>query len=136
MGLVESIANAIAQMESGGNPNAISYRQNNPGNLRAWGSNPVVNGYASFPTMEAGWQALYSQIQTNINRGLTLNEFFGGKPGVYGGYAPSGDSNTPGSYAAYVAGAAGISPDVPLNGVSPGNPTRPRRPRRRPGVST
>ena len=98
--LVSAIAQSIAAVESGGNPNSLSYRNNNPGNLRSWGSNPIVNGYAKFPSMVDGWNALYSQIQTNINRGLTLNEFFAGKPGVYAGYAPSGDSNTPLAYAA------------------------------------
>ncbi len=124
--LVSGIAQSIAAVESGGNTNALSYRNNNPGNLRSWGSNPIVNGYAKFPTMQDGWSALYQQIQLNINRGLTLNEFFAGKPGVYAGYAPSADSNTPLSYAARVGSDVGIPVDVPLNALgSPPNPQQP-----------
>jgi hypothetical protein len=126
MSLVDSIAQSIAAVESGGNPNALSYRNNNPGNLRSWGSNPIVSGYVKFPTLQDGWNALYQQINLNINRGLTLNEFFAGKPGVYGGYAPSGDSNTPLAYAARVGSDVGIPVDVPLNAL--GSPPDPHKP--------
>jgi hypothetical protein len=119
MSLVEAIAQSIAAVESGGNPNALSYRNNNPGNLRSWGSNPVVSGYAKFPDIQSGWNALYSQINTNIGRGLTLNDFFAGKPGVYGGYAPSGDSNSPLAYAQRVGSDVGIPVDVPLSLIDP-----------------
>jgi hypothetical protein len=118
MSLTDSIAQSIASVESGGNPNALSYRNNNPGNLRSWGSNPIVNGYAQFPTLQAGWDALYSQINLNISRGLTLVEFFAGKPGVYAGFAPGGSGgNDPQSYAAFVAGQVGIDPNTPLNAL-------------------
>jgi hypothetical protein len=126
--LVSGIAQSIAAVESGGNPNALSYRNNNPGNLRSWGSNPIINGYAHFQSMTDGWNALYSQIQLNINRGLTLNEFFAGKPGVYPGYAPSGDSNSPLAYAARVGSDVGIPVDVPLNTLTLGSPPDPRQP--------
>lgn len=119
--LVVGIANAIAQMESGGSSTALSYRNNNPGNLVTWGSNPIVNGFAQFPTLAAGWQALYSQIETNIGRGLTLNQFFAGEPGVYAGYASAGSSasNNPAAYASFVAGQVGIDPNTPLNQIDP-----------------
>ncbi len=125
MSLIESIAQAIGQMEGYFKPGTIAQRQNNPGNLRSWGDTPIVNGYASFPTPEAGWQALYAQVSKNIDRGLSLQEFFGGKSGVYGGYAPSADQNDPRGYAQYVAGQIGIDARTPLNtlGDSPGNPT-------------
>jgi hypothetical protein len=128
MSLVDSIAQSIAAVESGGNPNALSYRNNNPGNLRSWGSNPIVNGYAKFPTLQDGWNALYSQINLNISRGLTLNEFFAGKPGVYDGYAPSADKNKPYAYAARVGSDAGIPVDVPLSSLVLGSPPDPRKP--------
>ena len=128
MGLTELIAQAIAQMEGFFKPGgSIAARNNNPGNLRSWGSNPVVDGYAKFPTLQAGWDALRAQVDKNIGRGLTLQEFFGGKPGVYPGYAPAVDRNDPGNYANFVATQAGISPTIALNtiGDSPGNPTKP-----------
>jgi len=125
--LIDSLALAIARMEgyldaSGAvKSGTIAYRNNNPGNLRSWGSNPVVGGYASFPTASAGWVALKRQIELNIGRGLTLEEFFGGKPGVYGGYAPSGDNNDPNGYARNVAGWTGIPLGKPLNTVGAGS---------------
>ena len=88
MSVIDDIADAIARQEGTGCGN-----NNNPGNLRTWGSLPTSRGFAVFPTCEAGWAALRQQVQRNINRGLTLEEFFGGKPGVYPGYAPAADSN-------------------------------------------
>jgi len=121
--LIDSLALAIARMEgyldaSGAiKSGTIAYRNNNPGNLRSWGSNPVVGGYASFPTASAGWVALKRQIELNIGRGLTLEEFFGGKAGVYDGYAPRADSNDPTRYARNVAQWTGIPLGQPLNQV-------------------
>jgi hypothetical protein len=124
MSLTESIAQAIAKQEGFYTPGTIAQRQNNPGNLRSWGSNPIVSGYAKFATVQDGWNALYSQIQTNIDRGLTLNEFFAGKPGVYPGYSPSSDNNRPIAYAAFVGSQAGIPVDVPLNSLTGGGPNQ------------
>jgi hypothetical protein len=115
--LVGGLAAAIARYESGGNPNALNFRNNNPGNLRSWGSTPVVGGFAQFSSPEAGAAALQAQITKNINRGLSLNEFFGGGKG-YVGYAPSGDKNNPAAYAAWVAKQLGIDPNTPLNQIA------------------
>lgn len=114
MELIDSLAQSIATMEGFFKPNTIAQRNNNPGNLRRWGANPVQNGYAVFNTPEEGWAALRKQIQLNVNRGLTLEEFFGGKTGVYPGYAPSADSNDPANYARFVAGRAGIAVNQPI----------------------
>ena len=83
MNLVDPIAQAIATMEGFFKAGSLAARNNNPGNLRSWGANPIVNGYAQFKSAEEGWAALKTQVQKNINRGLNLNEFFAGKPGVY-----------------------------------------------------
>jgi hypothetical protein len=117
--LVLAIAQAIVQKEGFNTPGTIAQRQNNPGNLRSWGSNPIVSGYAKFATVQDGWNALYSQIQTNIGRNLTLNEFFAGKPGVYAGYSPSADNNQPVAYAAFVGSQVGIPVDTPLSQIDP-----------------
>lgn len=117
MNLIDAIAQAIATMEGFYKPGSLAARNNNPGNLRSWGANPIVNGYAAFPTVEAGWAALKAQIQKNISRGLNLAEFFGGKPGVYGGYAPAADKNDPANYARFVAGRVGIDVNTPLASI-------------------
>lgn len=120
MSLVDDLAGAIARFEGFFQTDSVAQRNNNPGNLRSWGDLPRRDGYAVFPTVEAGWQALRQQIRLNVSRGLNLLEFFGGKPGVYGGYAPAADQNQPGAYAAYVAERAGLPLDVPLDQLGAG----------------
>ncbi len=112
--LVARIAVAISEMEGYPRPGSVSQRQNNPGNLRSWGATPQVGGYCQFATPADGWTALRRQIAKNIGRGLTLVEFFGGKPKVYPGYAPSADANDPKHYAEFVGKRVGIPVDVPL----------------------
>lgn len=129
MDLIGLIAEAIARMEGFYKPGSLAQRNNNPGNLRSWGSNPIVNGYAQFPTVEAGWAALRRQVELNIGRGLTLEEFFAGKAGVYGGYAPSADKNDPANYARFVSSQTGIPLSIPISqagrGSSPANSGNP-----------
>lgn len=118
--MVDDIAQAIYRME-GNASTSIATRNNNPGNLRSGtGQTGTNGGYAVFPDMATGWNALYHQIDLNISRGLTLYEFFGGKAGVYAGYAPSADSNDPINYANFVAAQVGIDPNVPLNQLASG----------------
>lgn len=112
--LVMRISVAISEMEGFNVPNSRAQRNNNPGNLRSWKGVPVEGGYANFPTAAEGWNALRSQVRRNVGRGLTLYEFFGGKPNVYAGYAPAADNNKPRHYAEYVAKRVGIPADVPL----------------------
>lgn len=84
---------------------STAQRNNNPGNIRSWGTRPVVSGYAQFPSAEEGFKALRSQVDRNVKRGLSFKEFFAGKPNVYGGFAPAADSNHPVQYATFVAAA-------------------------------
>lgn len=138
-GLVERIAIAISEMEGFNKPGSRAQRQNNPGNLRSWGKTPVLEGFANFPTPAEGWSALRKQVWRNVDRGLTLYEFFGGKritdtltvthPDgtveevykktrvVYAGYAPDADGNRSRHYAEFVARRAEIPVDVPLPDV-------------------
>lgn len=111
---VASFAVAVATMEGFYRADSLSARNNNPGNLRTWGELPTENGYVRFPTASAGWTALRTQIRKNIGRGLNTLEFFGGKAGVYPGFAPKKDRNDPANYAAFVAKRLGIDPSVPL----------------------
>lgn len=115
--LINAIAAAIARMEGFFKAGSIAQRNHNPGNLRSWGKMPIVGGYAQFATDEDGWRALRRQVQKNIERGLNLYEFFGGKKKVYAGYAPAADQNHPKQYAEFVARQVGIAADVPLNEV-------------------
>lgn len=116
--LVQSIACAIAQME-GSNPLLDS--TNNPGRLRAGpGQVGTSYGFAVFPDLATGWDALYKRVQSGINAGQTLGTFFGGVPcsnppgNTCGGYAPAADSNQPNVYASFVGSQVGVSTGVPL----------------------
>lgn len=120
-GLVDPISQAIAQMEGYNTPGTLAQRNNNPGNLRSGpGQIGTSGGFAVFPDAATGWAALNNQVQLNIDRGLTLNEFFAGKPGVYAGYAPSGDANNPSAYAQFVASQTGLDPNAVIGGDSSG----------------
>ena len=113
--LTTSIAQAIAQQEGFNKPGTLAQRNNNPGNLRSGpGQTGTSGGFAVFPDAASGWSALDHQVDLNIGRGLTLQQFFAGGNG-YPGYAPSADSNNPTAYANFVASQAGISASVPLN---------------------
>jgi len=118
--LTTDLAGAIQRFEGG--CSGSTCRNNNPGNLRAGPGATGVDsrGIAIFPDYATGEAALQRQVDLNIGRGLTLDEFFGGKPGVYPGYAPAADSNNPSGYSATVAGWLGIDPNVPLGSISPG----------------
>lgn len=87
--LIAAFAFAIADFEGFFKAGSIAQKNNNPGNLRPLGAS---QGFRTFDTPKAGWSALVGQIITNVRRGLTLREFFLGKPGVYPGYAPLGDN--------------------------------------------
>lgn len=117
--LTTDLAAAIQRFE-GSCPNPASCRNNNPGNLRAGPGSIGMDsrGFAVFPDYATGEAALERQVDLNIGRGLSLNEFFGGKPGVYPGYAPAADANNPSGYAGTVAGWLGIDPNTPLSSVS------------------
>jgi hypothetical protein len=67
--------------------------------------------------MATGEAALQHQVDLNIGRGLTLDEFFGGKAGVYSGYAPAADSNNPSAYASTVAGWLNIPENSVLSSL-------------------
>jgi len=120
--LVSSIASAIVQME-GYNPNFAG--NNNPGNIVYIGPNqngqtgvtPGAGGFAQFTSSASGQQALYNQIQTQINSGQNLTQFFNQ-------YAPGGTTNAAGgvqtsaatqNYINTVAQQTGIDPSTPLN---------------------
>lgn len=91
----------------------VAKRNNNPGNIRSWGNNPIEKGYVKFPNVIDGFRALRKQIERNIfERQLTMLEFFGGQRkengqvifGGYPGYAPAADMNHPEKYARFVQG--------------------------------
>lgn len=115
LGDINTIAQAIQTME-GYFPGSLSYTNNNPGNLTPAGQPGCtpVGGYCSFPTYDAGYQALLNQISLDASRGETIAQFTAK-------YAPAAAGNDPTSYANYLASAAGLSPSDPLSDALAGS---------------
>jgi len=113
---LSDLAAAITRMEGSCSAPGVC-RNNNPGNLRAYAAGQPVDsrGIRIFPDYQSGYDALLTQERVNISKGLTVDEFFGGKPGVYPGYAPAADRNNPNVYAGNVSSWLGIPRDVPLS---------------------
>ena len=117
--LVDSMAAAITQME-GVNPHFAP--NNNPGNLVYVGQPGATlgaGGFAAFPTLAAGQAALDAQIQSQINKGQSITDFFNQ-------YAPGNTTNAAGgvqtpaatqNYINTVSAQLGIDPSTPLNSV-------------------
>lgn len=117
--LVQRMAEAIARQEGFYKQGSRAQRNNNPGNLRPYNKEQARDsgGYRTFGKEEWGWDALRMQIWRNINRDLTFEEFFCGKPGVYAGYAPAADNNHPHRYAKFVVEQIGLEDDGPVSPV-------------------
>jgi hypothetical protein len=96
------LASAI-QTQEGYFPGSLSFRNNNPGNLRFVGQRGAVagdGGFAAYPSYKEGLAALLDQIQLNASRGADA----AGRPVVtvadlIYSWAPPSENNT----AAYVA---------------------------------
>lgn len=115
-----ALAIAIAEFEGFFNEGSISQRANNPGNIRPLGDQNYIDTSAGrfrlFPNVYEGWLGLVHQINVNLKRGLTLEEFFLGKPGVYPGYSPIAD-NDPDvieNYIQFVSDRTGIARNLNL----------------------
>jgi hypothetical protein len=135
---VEAFAKAIARNENTSSYSSFLRGKNNPGALMyasQYGATPFqVTGrdgkplgtFAQFGTEQQGWDALYRQIELNAGKGLTLYEFFAGKPGVYYGYAPSGHGgNQPNVYANSVGKWLGIPVTMKVADYLNGNTAAP-----------
>ena len=109
--VITAIAQAIIRQEN------VNPKYNNPGAIFDVSKNQL----RTYQTYDEGYAALLNQVRLNVNRGLTLEEFFGGKPGVYPGYAPVGpgihSTNRPQQYASNVSSWTGIPLGVPINQV-------------------
>ena len=115
--IYDRIAQAIMQFE-GYFVGSLSYRNNNPGNLRFAGQAGTVgqdaNGFAIFQNFQDGYDALIDQLRlafTGASRvykpSMSLYEFFAT-------YAPAKDSNHPKEYAEFVAQQLGVMPNMTL----------------------
>jgi hypothetical protein len=120
LGSITNVAATIQRIE-GWYPGSLSYRNNNPGNLRCQPSGvpfsyQTRNGatgcdsgnFAVFSSSDGGSQALNDQIDIDASAGLSIADFTKK-------YAPAQDGNDPASYAAQIAAASGVSVSDPLS---------------------
>ena len=82
---------------------------NNPGNLRRWRNMPTVGGFAQFPTMEAGIQAMADQLRLYQDRDKlnTIRQFVSK-------YSPNSENDTATSIK-NISNRTGFGPDQALN---------------------
>lgn len=121
MSLTDTLAQSIATMEGFFQPGTLAQRNNNPGNLRA-GAGQIgrdANGFAIFPDVQTGWNALYNQISLDSGRGLNLSQFINK-------YAPPSENDT-GNYLSYLTGQLGVPSTTPLSDLGAGDTANPPR---------
>lgn len=122
--VIEIMAGAIRDWESGGNLSARNYRNNNPGNLRWFGDLDSIpwdgamgvdsENHVVFDSYDNGWNALLHQLELAFSGrsqiyspDMNLYQFFAK-------YAESGTEN----YARSVASALGVSPETALRDIT------------------
>lgn len=112
MSLIDTLAQAIGQMEGYFKSGSVADRNNNPGNLRAspYAIGKDANGYAIFPDAQTGWNALYYQLNLYSQRGLTLEQ-------MINVYAPASDNNDPNNYLNFVTGKLGVGPNTSISSL-------------------
>jgi hypothetical protein len=138
LGDITALANAIQTME-GYYPGSLAYTNNNPGNLVYAGQAGATkscstNGYcyASFPTYDAGYQALLNQINGQAAQGQNLQQFIwqyappcpkaGQIPDPTTGLCPDGTKgNDTSAYLTALENATGASANTPLTNVISGD---------------
>ncbi len=109
--LLERMAEAIKRFE-GWFPGSVSYRNNNPGNLKFRGQPGAIGqdeqGHAIFDTYENGWKALLNQLRLIIYGGSQVY-----KPDMtfYDVFSRYAEANSK-EYAEFVAASLGVPPTV------------------------
>ena len=109
MATITDLSNAIAQMEGFNVSGSLAQRNNNPGNIRYVGQAGATQGdggFAKFPSVQAGWDALSNLITKRANQGMTLSSFLNS-------YAPPVENDT-NNYIGFVSNKTGVAPNTTL----------------------
>ena len=125
-------AAAIGNAEGVNVPGSLPARNNNPGDLRNWPGAPAdASGYSIFPTMQAGWDALETQLDA-IRNGSSAYYNANMSIAQMGAIYADGDPNWAANVAAFLGttsnaiigpllgmgGAASVSPSSPIGSPS------------------
>lgn len=90
----------------------LGLSQNNPGNLRSWGSNPISRGFAQFKSVQEGLSAMAGNLVAYANRGQdTIRK-------VISAWAPATENDTS-KYISDVTKQLGIDADQKMNLKNP-----------------
>lgn len=91
--LEQQISTAIGQQETAGGTAGVGLSLNNPGALKysgweaAYGATQTPSGFASFPSIAAGWSALADRVNQLVQSGASV-------AGLIHTWAPPADGNT------------------------------------------
>jgi hypothetical protein len=110
--VVIKYADGSIETRSGG---SLSWRNNNPGNMRAGVSGFVPigknSGFAIFLNEATGFSAMLANLQTSRYQSLTVG-------GAIATWAPGSDGNDPAAYAAQVAKWTGLDVNTAMKKLS------------------
>lgn len=126
-------ANAIAAFEGfTSGQSQLAVNNNNPGNLKYAGQPGAIgqdaSGYAIFPNVDAGFQALYNQLNAFISEYPTYS-ILQITAHYLGQDSPTIDSQGNAfSYATFVAGQLGVDPSTTLSSLAGGDISTPAVP--------
>jgi hypothetical protein len=111
-GKIKGLQGAVSSVTGGsaapGGHEALGIRNNNPGNLRSWGSTPTSGGFAQFATPEAGLSAMAGNLLAYEKKGLDTVS------AIINRWAPSSENDT-NSYIGDVAKKLGVGANDKLN---------------------
>jgi hypothetical protein len=114
--VIEKIAAAIQSFE-GYFPGSVSFRNNNPGNLKfanqPGATGQDARGFAIFDNFDDGQEALLTLLNKRAAQHpeWTLLDLFNS-------YAPPTDNNNPAQYADFVATRTGLTSDTTLSEIA------------------
>lgn len=118
-GLLDRWAEAIKKFE-GWTTSSLSFRNNNPGNLRPsgqpWQGQVGIdsNNFVVFDTYENGWRALKISLTNAATGRSSVYRPTDSLYAFFGRYAPASDNNYPRQYAEFVAGQLGVDPNIEI----------------------
>lgn len=117
--IIDAMADAITQWESGGDTSALSYRNNNPGNLKPVGFTYAGQtgvdsyGHAIFETFADGRAALEKQLRLAFNNKSSV---YNSAMSLYEFFSSYAEANS-GNYAEFVAAQLGVTADTTLDTI-------------------
>lgn len=114
--ITQQLQRAIGLQETSSGTAGVGATLNNPGGLKyadweaQFGATKAASGFAKFPTLTAGWDALQERLTQMVRGGASLTS-------LINTYSPpsDGNSNNP-VRIAQLAGITGLNPTVPIIG--------------------